>query len=93
MKQPGRAAGPVRGYHSAMPLQCNIDSRGKMARLVWGLLLVAAGVAMLLMWALPTGSILAWSLTVVALAGGAFAVFEARAGWCALRAMGIKTPL
>jgi len=25
--------------------------------------------------------------------GGAFAIFEARAGWCALRAMGIKTPL
>ena len=90
---PRRATGPVRGYHSAMPLQCNIDSRGKRARLVWGLLLVAAGVAMLLMWALPTGSILAWSLTVVALAGGAFAVFEAGAGWCALRAMGIKTPL
>jgi hypothetical protein len=28
-----------------------------------------------------------------AMLGGAFAIFEARAGWCALRAMGIKTPL
>ena len=27
------------------------------------------------------------------LAGGAFAVFEARAGWCAVRAMGFRTPL
>ena len=76
-----------------MPLQCNIDSRGKRARLTWGLLCVAAGVTMLLLWALPTGSILAWAVTLLALVGGAFAVFEARAGWCALRAMGIRTPL
>ena len=76
-----------------MPLQCNIDSRGKLARLVYGLVLIAAGVVMLLAWALQGGSVLAWVVTVAALAGGAFAVFEARAGWCVVRAMGFKTPL
>lgn len=76
-----------------MPLRCNIDSRGRVARLVYGLILVAAGVAMVLLWALPGGSVIAWVVTVAAIAGGAFAVFEARAGWCALRAMGIKTPM
>jgi hypothetical protein len=25
--------------------------------------------------------------------GGAFTIFEARAGWCVVRAMGFKTPL
>ncbi|HII18408.1 MAG TPA: hypothetical protein HA311_03520, partial [Candidatus Poseidoniaceae archaeon] len=28
-----------------------------------------------------------------ALFGGAFAVFEARAGWCLVRAIGFRTPL
>ena len=74
-----------------MPLQCNIDSRGRAVRLVYGLLLIAAGVVMLMWWALRAGSALAWVLTVAALAGGAFAVFEARAGWCVVRAMGFKT--
>ena len=47
----------------------------------------------LLIWALPTGSPFAWVLSIVAILGGAFAIFEARAGWCVLRAMGIKTRL
>jgi hypothetical protein len=76
-----------------MPFQCNIDSRGRAARLIYGLVLLAAGVAMLLLWAIPAGGILAWVLTVLAVLGGAFAVFEARAGWCVVRAMGFRTPL
>ena len=74
-----------------MPLQCNIDSRGRVARLIYGLILLAAGVAMVFAWALRTGSALAWVVTSLVLVGGAFAVFEARAGWCAVRAMGFKT--
>jgi hypothetical protein len=77
----------------AMPLQCNIDARGKVARLVWGLLLLVVGVVLLFIWALRAGSILSWVITVVCLAGGLFAILEARAGWCVVRAMGIKTPL
>ena len=76
-----------------MALHCNIDSRGRAVRLVYGLILLGAGVAMLLLWALPVGSAWAWVATALVLAGGAFAVFEARAGWCAIRAMGFKTPL
>ena len=74
-----------------MALQCNIDSRGRAGRLIKGLVLLAAGVAMLLLWALPGGSAWAWVATAVVLAGGAFAVFEAWAGWCVVRAMGFKT--
>jgi hypothetical protein len=44
-------------------------------------------------WALPAGSALSWIVTVLVLAGGAFAVFEAWAGWCVVRAMGFKTRL
>ena len=77
----------------AMPLTCNIDSRGKLARLIWGLLLLALGAVLLFAWALRGGSVWAWVVTAACLLGGAFAVFEARAGWCALRAMGVKTPV
>ena len=76
-----------------MPLQCNIDSRGRAARLVYGMVLVVAGVLMALLWARGAGSVWAWVLTISVLVGGAFAIFEARAGWCVVRAMGFKTPL
>jgi hypothetical protein len=42
-------------------------------------------------WALQTGEIVAWILACFAFALGGFCVFEARDGWCALRAIGIKT--
>ena len=76
-----------------MPLPCNIDARGKRARLIYGLVLLALGVALMILWAVPAGTFWAWAVTVACLLGGAFAVFEARAGWCAVRAMGFKTPV
>jgi hypothetical protein len=76
-----------------LQLQCYIDSRGRVGRLVKGLILLIAGVAMLVAWALPAGSALAWVVTALVLVGGAFAVFEAWAGWCVVRAMGFKTRL
>ena len=76
-----------------MPLQCNIDARGKAARLVWGLVCIVAGAAAAVLWALPTGSAWAWVVSALAVLGGAFAVFEARAGWCVVRAMGFRTPI
>jgi hypothetical protein len=36
---------------------------------------------------------LGWYAVGGAILGGAFAIYEARAGWCIVRAMGIKTPL
>ena len=76
-----------------MPLRCNIDARGKLARLIYGVVLVVLGLVLLLAWALPAGGFRAWAVTVVCLLSGAFAFFEARAGWCIVRAMGIKTPM
>ena len=75
-------------------LECNIDARGKAYRLrlgfrllIIGLIISAAffmaGVEMGLLWLAPGGAI----------AGGAFAMFEGRAGWCVARAIGFKTPI
>jgi hypothetical protein len=75
-----------------MPLQCNINSKGKMCRFITGIALVIAGLALLLTWALPAGTALAWICTAALFLAGAFVIFEARAGWCIVRAMGFKTP-
>lgn len=75
-------------------LECNIDAKGKAARLMGGL----AGIAFsLLLAALLLADVVShgfgWYAVAGSFFGGAFAVFEARAGWCVVRAMGIKTPL
>ena len=75
-------------------LECNIDARGKAYRLrlgfrllIIGLIISAAffmaGVEMGLLWLAPGGAI----------AGGAFAMFEGRTGWCVAGAIGFKTPI
>ena len=76
-----------------MPLQCNIDANGKRSRLIWGCIALLIGLILLFAWALPIGSWFAWSLTIACLLGGAFMIFEARAGWCVVRAMGFKTSI
>jgi hypothetical protein len=73
-----------------MPLTCNIGAKGKRVRLVMGIGLEAAGFLTAIFWARWGGG-WRWAVPVVLVAAGAFAVFEARAGWCALRAMGVKT--
>lgn len=74
--------------------ECNIDAKGKAARLAGGLTtLLGAGVlATVLAFEIVTVPF-GWYAVVGAIAGGAFAIYEARAGWCVVRAMGIKTPL
>ena len=75
-----------------MVFECNIDDRGKAFRLKIGIASLLAGVVLsvvfyladvdwLMLWLAPAGMI----------GGGAFAIFEARAGWCIVRAMGFKT--
>ncbi|MEM6749516.1 MAG: hypothetical protein AAGA57_07350 [Planctomycetota bacterium] len=74
-------------------MKCNIDAKGKRARLILGIavfdigfvLAVLAGFGVLPNWA--------WWPAIGCFVGGGFAIFEARAGWCALRAMGVKTPI
>jgi hypothetical protein len=71
-------------------MKCNIDRRGRAVRIVMGAIVTAAGVALLVMpLAGPTW--LRWALPVSLLALGLFQVFEGAVGWCALRAMGVKT--
>lgn len=62
-------------------------------RLRFGIALLLASAASALFWAVPTGGGLAWAVTIGLLAAGAFGVFEARKGWCAVRALGFKTPV
>ena len=75
-------------------LQCNIDARGKVVRLVGGIMTLCAG---LVLCALVLSGVLVsswWWLFVGLLAGvGPLGIFEGRAGWCVIRAMGFKTPL
>jgi hypothetical protein len=76
-----------------MPPPCNIDARGKRLRYVLGLLLLALGLGLCFLWALARGGHLAWVVTAACWVSGAFLLYEARAGWCALRALGFKTPV
>ena len=73
-------------------MQCNIDAKGKSVRLISGIIVSFIAVVILLLrvaqvidgnWGWITGGLL--------LAMGAFQIFEARAGWCIVRAMGFKT--
>jgi hypothetical protein len=59
-----------------MPLQCNIDAKGKLVRLIYGTILLIAGVLMIALWAMNSGSIIAWLVAVACTLGGAFAIFE-----------------
>ena len=74
-------------------MQCNIDARGKRVRLLIGLASLAAAAvvaALILLNVIPGGWM--WTAVVCAAGCGAFGVFEARNGWCAMRAMGFRTP-
>jgi hypothetical protein len=75
-----------------MKLSCNIDQRGRKARLIGSrylmtvaILLATGGWLMHLPW-------LFWA-ALTAFLVGAFMLFEARKGWCMLRAMGFRTRL
>ena len=75
-------------------MECNISHKGRMARLYTGIVAIAFGLALALLTALsvlPTA--LGWIAVAGSILGGAFAIFEARKGWCIVRAIGFKTPL
>lgn len=75
-----------------MNMACNIDARGQKVRRVWGIINLLAAVA-LAAAALFWGPWWLWIIAAVCLAGGLFALYEARKKWCVVRAMGIKTPM
>ncbi len=73
-------------------MQCNIDAVGKAARMRMGILAMvfSAVVGSLIILGILESEI--WKLILVSsIIGGAFTIFEARAGWCVIRAMGFKT--
>lgn len=73
-------------------MKCNIDSKGKAVRLIWGLgMLALATVLAGLILLDVVGGGWAWAGVVALGLMGAFGIYEARHGWCAVRAMGIKT--
>jgi hypothetical protein len=74
-----------------MALTCNIDARGKAVRLRSGIVFLLLAVVLALVWALPTRSSFGWIVAGALAVSGAFSIFEARAGWCVVRAMGFKT--
>jgi len=76
-----------------MGLTCNIDARGKRARLINGIVLLLVGLLLAFFFAWPRENSLLWIISAGCILGGGFCVFEARAGWCAVRAMGFKTRL
>lgn len=73
-------------------MQCNIDAKGKSVRLVIGAISLVAGIALLLVWWFTSAE---WALYtgLGASAGGAFGMFEGASGWCAVRALGFRTPI
>ena len=73
-------------------MQCNIDNAGARFRRVYGImaLLVAAMLAGLAWW---SATWWLWIIVGAAAAAGIFCLYEAQKKWCALRAMGLKTPL
>jgi len=75
-------------------MQCNIGAKGKAVRLRLGLMALAGALALAAV--VVTGFLegVIWWYAVAATAfGGLFTIWEARAGWCIVRAMGFKTPL
>jgi hypothetical protein len=60
----------------------NIDARGRMARAIYGVVMVALGI-LAMDWSVWAGGVL--------LGLGGLGLLEAVRGWCILRACGIKT--
>jgi len=77
-----------------MAFECNIDAKGKALRLIGGIFALlggAVGYYILDAEYLPIPETLGQMGVVAVVIGGAFSIFEARAGWCIVRALGFKT--
>jgi hypothetical protein len=73
-------------------LPCNIDSKGRVLRLIFGSASLLAGVAML--WMLRQHVVAGTGYVAIAttlVVSGALGVFQGWSGWCAIRALGFKT--
>jgi hypothetical protein len=73
-------------------VQCNIDQRGRKARLVTGAMVDTVGAILILTGVLRNDTALIVAGAVVSLAG-LFMIFEGAKGWCVVRALGFKTKI
>lgn len=73
-----------------MKLACNIDRRGRRARLITGIVVDTVGVALILAGFVQRDERM-YAAGIVLMVAGSFMIFEGAAGWCALRALGFKT--
>ena len=77
-----------------MVLECNIDSKGRALRFFTGILaMLGGGLAylILMMEVIPVPESIGTLGVLAMFIGGAFAIFEAKAGWCVVRALGFRT--
>ena len=75
-----------------MNTACNIDQRGRKARLITGLIVDLCGVGLIVAAALG-GSTPLLVAGILASVSGLFIIFEGLRGWCVLRAFGFKTKI
>jgi len=74
-------------------MQCNIDAVGKAVRLKLGIMAVIAGMIMSAVFILLDINLgIEWIIPLGIIGGGIFSMIEGWAGWCVVRAIGIKTP-
>ncbi len=73
-----------------MAFACNINRGGRWLRIAAGAVLILDGMIMW-HWKVPGTGMISRLLQGVLVLAGAFCVFEGVVGWCAFRAMGIKT--
>lgn len=73
-------------------VKCNIDAKGKAVRLIMGSVFEAIGLLLLVLaWVGVLEGRWPWYAGVACVLYGVFGIFEGIAGWCIVRAMGIKT--
>jgi hypothetical protein len=75
-----------------MAFTCNIDRKGRRLRAINGFVLILAAITLtVFFWTRQPGMAI-WIIVAFCYLAGAFCIFEGLIGWCALRAMGFKTP-
>ena len=76
-----------------MERECNIDAKGKLFRFTIGIFSILSGIIVISLFNFNifiSEEILI--MGVFSIVGGLFSIWEAREGWCIVRAIGIRTP-
>jgi hypothetical protein len=82
----------LQSFRKTSDMQCNINQQGRTARIIMGAAIESLGIAAGVWWFMGGPVWLIWP-AIGCVAGGWFAIMEGILGWCAMRAMGFRTPL